>query len=93
MGFYPVNPASGVYMIGTPLFDQMTFNIPNGKIFTITAVNNFPANVYIQSATLNGNPLDVPFITWAQIQAGGELSFVLGSTPSKWAADWVGNPL
>jgi predicted alpha-1,2-mannosidase len=91
IGFYPVNPASGVYMIGSPLFDQVDLHLADGKTFTVTASNNSPTNMYIQSAALNGAPLNVPFITWAQIQAGGTLSFDMGPTPSKWAADWTGN--
>jgi predicted alpha-1,2-mannosidase len=93
LGFYPVNPASSVYMIGTPLFERITFNLPNGKVFTVMAANNSPTNIYIQSLTLNGQPLKVPFITWGQIQAGGTLRFVLGPNSSHWADDWVGSSL
>lgn len=93
LGFYPVNPASGVYMIGSPLFDGVTLHLPGGKAFAITAANNSPTNIYIQSATLNGRPLDVPVITWSQIQAGGELHFKMGPAPSKWGSDWRGKPL
>jgi putative alpha-1,2-mannosidase len=93
MGFYPVNPASGDYMIGSPLFDRITFHVPNGKTFSIIVSDNSPANVYIQSATLDGQPLNVPFITWRQIQGGGTLRFEMGPTASKWATDWAGKPL
>lgn len=88
MGFYPVNPASGEYMIGSPLYGQLSLTLANGKIFRIEANNNSATNVYIQSATLNGKALDIPVITWEQIQAGGVLHFEMGSTPSKWASQW-----
>jgi predicted alpha-1,2-mannosidase len=88
MGFYPLNPASGDYVIGSPLFSRVTLNLPNGKRFEITAAGNSDHNVYIQSATLNGKPLEKPIISYAQIEAGGSLHFEMGPKPSSWAADW-----
>lgn len=84
MGFYPVNPASGEYMIGSPLYGKITLHLPNGKLFTITAANNSQRNVYVQSAMLNGRLLDKPVLTYAQIEHGGTLDFVMGSQPSHW---------
>jgi predicted alpha-1,2-mannosidase len=88
MGFYPVNPASGDYLIGSPLFARVALNLPNGKTFVVSAANNSAGNVYIQSARLNGRALDAPVISYAQIQAGGTLDFVMGPKPSTWAAAW-----
>ncbi|HXS78529.1 MAG TPA: GH92 family glycosyl hydrolase [Terracidiphilus sp.] len=88
MGFYPVNPASGEYMIGSPMFGEMNLAVANGKTFRIEAQDNSARNVYIQSATLNGAPLTAPLITWEQIQAGGILHFVMGPKPSRWGAAW-----
>jgi len=93
MGFYPVNPASGEYMIGSPLFPRVSFKLQNGKNFVVEASNNSDANFYIQSATLNGKVLNEPKISWAQIQAGGILHFEMGNTPSKWGADWSGKKI
>ena len=93
MGFYPVNPASGEYMIGSPLFPRVSFKLQNGKTFTVEAANNSDSNLYIQSATLNGKALNEPTISWAQIQAGGTLHFEMGNSPSKWGADWAGKKL
>jgi predicted alpha-1,2-mannosidase len=87
-GFYPVNPASGDYMIGSPMFGEISLKLANGKTFRVEAANNSGENVYIQSATLNGTPLDVPFITWEQIQAGGTLHFDMGPRPSQWGSQW-----
>jgi putative alpha-1,2-mannosidase len=47
----------------------------------------------VQSVKLNGQPLDQPVITHAQIVAGGKLEFVMGSKPSAWAAGWHPQPL
>lgn len=93
MGFYPLNPASGDYLIGSPLYRRVTLALPNGKRFVISAANNSAANIYIQSARLNGQPLDRPVISYAQIEAGGRLDFVMGPRPSPWASDWHPAPL
>jgi len=88
MGFYPVNPASGEYMIGSPLFAKMTLRLAGKKSFSVVAKNNSAANVYIQSATLNGVALEVPEISYREIVRGGTLEFVMGARPSKWGAGW-----
>jgi predicted alpha-1,2-mannosidase len=88
MGFYPVNPASGEYMIGSPLYGRMSIHLQNGKTFSVIAENGSAANLYIQSAMIDGKPLNAPLITWDQIQAGGTLKFSMGPKPSRWGADW-----
>jgi predicted alpha-1,2-mannosidase len=93
LGFYPVNPASGDYMIGSPLFTKMTLRLANGKQFTVSAENNSAKNVYIQSAILNGKPLATPVIRYDDILAGASLKLVMGAAPSKWASDWTPAPL
>jgi putative alpha-1,2-mannosidase len=60
----------------------------NGKTFSVEAENNSEANVYIQSATLDNKPLDIPVITWEQIQAGAALHFVMGAQPTQWGSKW-----
>ena len=93
MGFYPVNPASGEYMIGSPLFEKMSLHLANGKTFTVTARGNSSTNVYIQSATLNGKPLSIPVVQYEEIMRGARLEFVMGPQPSRWAADWKPVPM
>lgn len=88
LGFYPVNPASGDYMIGSPLYAKATLRLGNGHQFTITASNNSATNLYIQSATLNGKPLNVPIVSYRDLLKGGALHFVMGSRPSTWASMW-----
>jgi predicted alpha-1,2-mannosidase len=83
MGIYPVNPAAGVYVFGSPLVDEAKLALPGGKAFTIVAKNNSPKNLYIQSAELNGKPYRKSFITHADIVAGGELTFVMGPEPNQ----------
>lgn len=82
MGFYPVNPCGGSYDIGSPALDRLVINLGEGKQFIMHAENNSEENVYIQSATLNGQPLARPVISHADIMRGGTLHFVMGPRPS-----------
>jgi predicted alpha-1,2-mannosidase len=93
LGFYPLNPVSGEYMIGSPLFTKAALALPGGRRFVISAPQNSPANVYIQAARLDGAPLESPVISYRQIEAGGVLEFDMGPKPSTWAAAWRGTPL
>jgi predicted alpha-1,2-mannosidase len=93
MGFYPVNPASGEYMIGSPMFPQMSLTLASGKTFRVEAAGNSAKNLYIQSATLNGKELNAPVVTWEQILAGGVLHFVMGPKPSQWGSAWRPSPI
>jgi len=82
LGFYPVCPGNNQYVIGYPLFDKATVRLENGKKLVITRDSDKP---YIQSVTLNGKPLMRSYITYEEIAAGGELSFVMDSKPgSEW---------
>ena len=83
MGFYPVNPVSGEYEIGSPLFPETVLQLTNGKTFKITAHNMNPENTYIQSVKLNGQPLGKSYITHQQIMEGGTLDIEMGSSPGK----------
>lgn len=87
LGFYPVCPGTSQYVIGTPRFEEAVIALENGREFKVRAVNAAPGNIYIQSATLNGEPFEESYITHNQITAGGELVFVMGDCPNKeWAS-------
>ena len=83
MGFYTVDPARAEYIIGSPIFDEVTIHMGNGKDFTIVAMNNSETNLYIQSAELNGEPLERPWFTHAAIANGGRLVLKMGPKPNK----------
>jgi predicted alpha-1,2-mannosidase len=83
MGFYTVNPATPDYIIGSPIFDEVTLHLGKGKDFVIVAHNNSDTNLYIQSATLNGQPLNRPWFSHADIANGGKLVFEMGPTPNR----------
>ena len=84
MGFYPVTPASDSYIIGTPLFDQVTIHLENGNNFTITTENLSDQNKYIKSVTLNNTDYPYSFIKHHDIMKGGNLVFEMTAEPSSW---------
>ena len=87
MGFYPVNPSSPDYIIGSPLFNHITLHMGNGKDFEILANHNSEANIYIQSATLNQKPWNKPWFSHSDIANGGKLVLEMGPRPNKkWGA-------
>jgi predicted alpha-1,2-mannosidase len=83
LGFYPVCPAAGQYVLGTPLFRKVTLHLDNGKAFVISAPNNSAANVYVQSALLNGQPYSKNWIDHKTIMQGGEWQVKMGEMPNK----------
>ena len=83
MGFYPVNPASGDYDLGSPIFDKVELELPNGKVFRISAQGAAGKEKYIQSAVLNGKPLTAPKFSHTQLMEGGELVLTMGLRPNK----------
>jgi predicted alpha-1,2-mannosidase len=82
LGFYPVFPASGAYVIGSPLFEKATLNLDNGSKFTVQTINNGAANIYIQSMTLNGKVYKNGYILHKDIINGGLLKIVMGKKPN-----------
>jgi predicted alpha-1,2-mannosidase len=83
LGFYPANPISGSYVFGSPLFDEATINLENGKKFNIKVQNNSPENIYIQGISLNGKSHNSSFLKHDEITKGGNLVIKMGSQPSK----------
>ena len=82
IGFYSFCPGDANYSIGRPVFDKVVINLENGRKFTIEAKNNSRQNKYIQSAMLNGKPLNRPFISHDDIVKGGKLIFKMGPKPN-----------
>ena len=81
LGFYPVDPISGRYEIGSPLFPEAKLHLGNGKTFTIIAHNAGEENPYIQSVHVNGKPYDKSYITHQMIMQGDTVSFEMGNQP------------
>lgn len=77
MGFYPVDPVSLNYAIGTPLFEESVIHLSGGKSFTVRALGVSAERYLIEKMTLNGEPLSAPFITWGDITNGGMLELTM----------------
>ncbi len=75
MGFYPVDPVSGEYLIGAPQVHEMKWCLPNGKMLEMKALNLSDANKYIRSVKLNGKPLNTFKIRYDELKNGGMLEF------------------
>jgi len=75
LGFYPVNPADGRYVFGTPLFDEVVLHVNNGEDFTVKQKNNTGKN-YVGSTLLNGKELQINYINYNDLMKSGELVFL-----------------
>ena len=84
MGFYPVCPGTPIYILGTPAFDRIRL----GR-FELEAAGASDGNIYIQSATWNGQPYDCAYITHDMISGGGRLVLTMGPRPNK---QWCSGP-
>ena len=83
MGFYPVCPGSGQYVLGTPYFKKITLHLPEGKTLEIRAHDNTSDNRYIASMTLNGRPYDKNFLEHDELIQGGVISCQMQSAPNR----------
>ncbi|MFY0626815.1 MAG: GH92 family glycosyl hydrolase [Reichenbachiella sp.] len=88
LGFYPVTPGLPIYNIGSPVFENATVHFENGKEFKVNVKNYNPNNKYIQSAKLNGKPLDQPWFSHDDIKEGGILELEMGENANKsWGSE------
>ncbi|SPE52277.1 Alpha-1,2-mannosidase (modular protein) [Verrucomicrobia bacterium] len=97
LGFYPVNPVSGIYAIGSPVVTKAVVHLDreiyHGRTFTVLAEHNGAEDIYIQSATLNGRRLNKPWLTHKQIVSGGTLRLVMGPKANlEWGSALANRP-
>ena len=78
LGFYPVDPASGRYDLGTPLFDRAVIHLPSGKDFTITASRRSADDFRVKSVKLNGAKYHDIAVDYSDIMNGGSMEFSIG---------------
>jgi putative alpha-1,2-mannosidase len=83
LGMYPVNPASGMYVFGSPVINDAIIKLQGDKLFHGVVKNNSPLNKYIQRVTLNAKPYAKSFILHKDITNGGEMIIEMGGKPSK----------
>ena len=88
IGLYPLSPASGDYVLGSPLFGSVSIALDGAPApLNITTVNQGPANVYVQGVTWNGVPVEGITMPYSKLMAGGVLEFTMGPTPASPLAD------
>lgn len=82
LGFYPVNPVNGMYVFGSPVVDEATLNVGEGKTFSLSVKNNSQVNKYIQSVLLNGKAYTKAYIMHSDLVKGGKMTIIMGAKPS-----------
>jgi putative alpha-1,2-mannosidase len=83
LGFYPVTPGTGEYVIGSPLFRKATIKMSDGRKLVIEAPENSPENIYVGDLFLNGKRVEVNYVTHSQLQAGGRIEFRMSPAPAR----------
>ncbi|MGM0126131.1 hypothetical protein IGI37_003532 [Enterococcus sp. AZ194] len=81
MGFYPVCPGSGEYVLGMPLFDKVTLHLSNGADLTLSAGPNYPQQQFINQVKRNNQIHEALFFTHEDLQRGGTIDYHLGTVP------------
>ncbi len=84
LGFFPI-AGTDLYLINGPTFEKVTITMENGKTIEINGKNASPENIYVQSATLNGQPFDRSYFRHSEIKDGAVFEFEMGAEPSDWA--------
>ena len=82
LGLYQVDPSGGVFVFGSPLYDNAKVNLGNGKELEIIAHNNSPQNIYVQGVRFNGEKYNKSYIEYQKLKEGGKLEFEMGPTQS-----------
>ncbi|MDQ2863393.1 MAG: glycoside hydrolase family 92 protein, partial [Bacteroidota bacterium] len=92
IGFYPLDPVSGNYMLVSPLFDSVKIKLPNGKLFRIICHKKNPADQYIREVKWNGKLYDRNYLQHSLIMEGGKLEIWLQEEPSAWGSKIKNQP-
>ncbi|MDE0967126.1 MAG: GH92 family glycosyl hydrolase [Flavobacteriaceae bacterium] len=88
LGFYPVAPVTGQYVIGSPLFEEVTIELSNGKELKINAKNNSAKNIFIKDFNFNQLQYNKNWLDHADLREGGVIDFEMSSTPNfNWGSD------
>ena len=92
MGFYPVTPGSGIYAMGTPLFDEVIIHQENGKDFTVKANGRSEKAFYVNSSKLNGKAYPNTFLKHTDVFNGGRLDLEMSTVANKIIGTVAGSP-
>jgi len=89
LGFYPVNPVSGNYVVGTPFFESIKIHFPNAKTPLVISSKGALEKPYVKSLSINGKNIWDPIIKHEQIAHGGMINFEMSSQPECWASSSI----
>jgi len=84
VGFYPVNPASRYYVVGSPFFDKVTISLPGAQKQLVIRASGAPTKPYVKSLKVNGKSTVEPILSHDQISKGGEIVFEMSDEPQTW---------
>ncbi|GJM63376.1 GH92 family glycosyl hydrolase [Persicobacter diffluens] len=82
LGFYPVDPVGGEYVFGSPLVEQASVQLPNGKAFSVKKTKTGEKNTFLQEIRLNGERMDRNALKHSELMAGGSIEYVMGDKPN-----------
>ena len=82
LGFYPVCPGAGEYVVGSPLFRRAEVTLENGSVISVDAPANSPDNVYIEAVKVNGAPYGKNYFRYADLVKGAAIEFAMTSIPN-----------
>ena len=82
LGFYAVDPVSGNYVFGTPLFDRATVQLGNGKTLLVEAKRSSPNDKYIRAIEFNGKPHSKAWFSHSEIMNGATIVLTMASQPN-----------
>ena len=83
LGFFPVCPGSGEYVLGAPLFKKATIQLGNGKNMVIEAPENSSENYYVENVEINGERIERNYLTHTELMNGGKITFDMDNKPNK----------
>jgi predicted alpha-1,2-mannosidase len=87
LGFYPVNPVSGSYVVGSPFFDEVEIQFPLSNATSLKIISEgAPSKPFVNSLTINGEDIPGPIISHSQLLDGGRFEFIMSSRPQAWGS-------
>ncbi|KDQ28672.1 glycoside hydrolase family 92 protein [Pleurotus ostreatus PC15] len=89
LGFYPVNPVSGEYIVGSPFFEKVSIDLPGVERPLVITAHGAPSDIYVKSLSINGAPLHEPVVFHDEIARGGDIVFEMSANPEPWAYNTV----
>ncbi|MBR3692836.1 MAG: GH92 family glycosyl hydrolase [Clostridia bacterium] len=81
LGIYPMCPGRREYVLFSPYLSGWTMKNPDGSTFRVKCEGLDDEHIYIDSATLNGKPYSLSYLTHDAIRAGGELVLRMSDRP------------